>query len=116
MELKLNSSHQKIQQLEAHHQQDMARRSKWNRLFAGGFQLVVLGLAVMFGARQVAPGDSQYPQLPMSPLPNTRIEVLVRRSNQLSYGSRPDVIVEDRSRIGQLEPTNREQREKEERK
>jgi hypothetical protein len=64
MELKLNSSHQKIQQLEAHHQQDMARRSKWNRLFAGGFQLVVLGLAVMFGARQVAPGDSQYPQLP----------------------------------------------------
>ncbi|KAK2129388.1 hypothetical protein NOF04DRAFT_1321849, partial [Fusarium oxysporum II5] len=23
-------------------------------------------------------------------LPNTRIEVLVRRSNQLSYGSRPD--------------------------
>ncbi|KAH7164223.1 hypothetical protein DER46DRAFT_575570 [Fusarium sp. MPI-SDFR-AT-0072] len=64
MELKLNSSDQKIQQLEAYHQQDMARRSQWNRLLAGGFQLVVLGLAVMFGARQVAPDDARYPQLP----------------------------------------------------
>ncbi|KAF5638117.1 hypothetical protein F52700_4822 [Fusarium sp. NRRL 52700] len=64
MELKLNSSYQKIQQLEACHQEYMARRSQWNRVFAGGFQLLVLGLAVILGARKVAPGNSQYPQLP----------------------------------------------------
>jgi hypothetical protein len=48
-------------------------------------------------------------------LPNTRIEVLVRRSNQLSYGSRPDVIVEEQCGIGELEPI-KNKREKEEMK